>query len=57
MNLSTTLSSYFGRQFLAAVFGTFMAIMAVVFLLDLIELLRRGANREDASLLLLAEMR
>ena len=56
MHLSTTLSSYFGRQFLAAVFGTFMAIMAVVFLLDLIELLRRGASREDAGLLLLVQM-
>jgi lipopolysaccharide export system permease protein len=56
MRLSATLSTYFGRQFLSAVLGTFFAIMAVVFLLDLIELLRRGANREVAGFGVLLQM-
>lgn len=56
MKLSTTLSSYFGRQFVVCVIGTFLAIMAVVFLLDMIELLRRAADKEDASFGLILEM-
>lgn len=56
MRLSLTLSTYFGRQFTVWVLGTFVAIMAIVFLLDLIELLRRGAGKEDASFAVLFEM-
>ena len=49
MRLSLTLSAYFARQFTLWVLGTFGAIMAIVFLLDLIELLRRGAAKEPVS--------
>jgi len=55
MKLSATLSAYFGRQFIVWVLGTFLAIMAIVFLLDLIELLRRAADK-DASFGVVLEM-
>lgn len=56
MRLSLTLSAYFARQFTLWVLGTFGAIMAIVFLLDLIELLRRGAAKEQANFVVLLEM-
>ncbi len=56
MKLSITLSTYFGRQFLACVLGMFFAIMAVVFLLDIIELLRRATDQMDASIDVILQM-
>src|SRR3546814_7277663 len=56
MRLSPTLSAYFGRQFTLWVLGTFAAIMAIVFLLDLIELMRRGSGKEGAYFAILIEM-
>jgi len=56
MRYSWTLLGYFGRQFTVWVLGTFGAIMAIVFLLDLIELMRRGATKEQASFPILLEM-
>ena len=55
MKLSATLSVYFGRQFVVWVLGTYLAIMGIVFLLDLIELLRRAADKE-ASFSIVLEM-
>jgi lipopolysaccharide export system permease protein len=56
MRISWTLLGYFGRQFTIWVLGTFAAIMSIVFLLDLIELMRRGAAKEEASFPILLEM-
>ena len=56
MRISATLSAYFGRQFVVGVLGAFLAIMLVVLLLDFIELLRRGANRETAHFGILLQM-
>lgn len=56
MRLSPTLSTYIGRQFVFWVLGTFAAIMAIVFLLDVIELLRRGAGKDGAHFGVLVEM-
>lgn len=56
MKLSGTLSLYFGKQFLLWVLGTFFAIMCVVYLLDSIELLRRGADKDAATLGLMLQM-
>ncbi len=56
MRLSLTLSAYFGRQFVLWVIGTFAAIMAIVFLLDLIELMRRGAGKDGAYFGVLLQM-
>ena len=51
-----TLSSYFGRQFILWVIGTFLAIMGIVFLVDLVELLRRASDKDDASFGTIMEM-
>ena len=56
MRLSPTLSTYIGRQFVFWVLGTFAAIMAIVFLLDLIELLRRVSGKDGAHFGVLVEM-
>lgn len=56
MRLSGTLSVYFGKSFLVWVLGTFFAIMAIVYLLDFIELMRRGSDREEATLGMMLQM-
>ena len=56
MKLSATLSSYFGRQFVFWVISTFLAIMGIVFLLDLVELLRRASDKEGVSFGTILEM-
>lgn len=50
MRLSATLSIYLGRQFLGGIAFVFAVIMSLVFLVDLIEHLRRASEREEASL-------
>ncbi|MEQ8587045.1 MAG: LPS export ABC transporter permease LptG [Thalassobaculaceae bacterium] len=56
MRFSWTLSGYIGRQFAVWVLGSFAAIMGIVFLLDFIELLRRGAGKENAYFGVLLQM-
>lgn len=56
MRFSWTLSGYIGRQFAVWVLGSFAAIMAIVFLLDFIELLRRGAGKDNANFFILLQM-
>lgn len=56
MRFSMTLSAYIGRQFTVWVLGSFAAILAIVFLLDLIELLRRGSGKANADFAVLLEM-
>jgi len=56
VRFSWTLSAYIGRQFAIWVLGSFAAIMAIVFLLDFIELLRRGAGKENAGFAVLLQM-
>jgi lipopolysaccharide export system permease protein len=56
MRLARTLSGYIARQFLAWCGGVFGAMLIIIFLLDYIELLRRGATRSDATLGRLLEM-
>lgn len=56
MLLSPTLFSYFGKHFLAYVLGTFVVVMAIIFLFDVAELLRRGVSKEGISLSLILEM-
>ena len=50
MRLSSTLTAYFGRIFALTTAGTMAALVGVVFTLDLVELLRRSANKESATL-------
>jgi len=50
MRLSPTLSRYIGRQFLIW-FGVFFAGLAfIIFVADVLELLRRSASKPDATL-------
>jgi len=50
MRVSSTLSFYVGRQFIVCFLAVFFGLMSVVFLFDLIELLRRAATLPNATL-------
>ncbi|HZD25388.1 MAG TPA: LPS export ABC transporter permease LptG [Alphaproteobacteria bacterium] len=50
MNISPTLSWYLARQFLAGIVFVLVVLMALVFLFDLIEHLRRASGHEAATL-------
>ena len=56
MQLAKTLSAYIARQFFGWFCSVFGAMATVTFLLDYIELLRRGGNRAAASWTTLLEM-
>ena len=56
MRLSVTLSGYITRQFLASIALVFAVLVALVFLIDSVELLRRTGNRNEAGLLTVLEM-
>lgn len=56
MRLSSTLSRYIGRQFLVWFAGILLAILAVIFLSDTVELLRRAAGKPDASFWIVIRM-
>ena len=50
MRLSRTLSVYIGRQFLYWFACVFFSLLALAFVFDLVELLRRIAGRQGAGL-------
>jgi lipopolysaccharide export system permease protein len=54
--LAKTLSAYIARQFFAWFCGVYGAMLTISFLIDYIELLRRGATRSDVTLGVLLEM-
>lgn len=56
MRLSSTLSLYIGRQFLASFAAIFMVFMALVLVFDLIELMRRASTRQEVPFATLMEM-
>lgn len=49
MFLSSTLTAYIGRQFLLWVIAIFLAMTAVILLVDTVELLRRASSKPDAT--------
>lgn len=49
MRLSSTLAIYIGRQFLIWFAAGLSSLLALVYLLDTVELLRRAANRPEAT--------
>ena len=53
--INSTLSRYFGLQFLGAVVAVFAGIFALVALVDFIELLRRSNGAANATALLVAQ--
>ncbi len=56
MLIAKTLSSYLARQVLIWCGGVFGVMLSITFLLDYLELIRRGAARPEATLGLLLEM-
>ncbi len=56
MRVSTTLSIYLGRQFLVWFAIVFLMLAGIVFLLDMIELLRRVAGHDEAGFGIAIEM-
>jgi lipopolysaccharide export system permease protein len=56
MPLARTLSAYIARQFLVWFCTVFAAMLLIAFLLNYIELLRRGASKAQATLGILCEM-
>jgi lipopolysaccharide export system permease protein len=56
VQVSRTLSAYIARQFFAWFCGVFAAMAVVTFLLDYVELVRRGGGRAGVTLLLLMKM-
>jgi lipopolysaccharide export system permease protein len=51
-----TLARYIARQFTIWCLGAFGAMIVIVFLLDYLELIRRGANHSEATMATLFEM-
>ncbi len=56
MRLSPTFSLYLGRQFLLGIGFVMAVLLALIFLIDLVELLRRAAGREAAGFGLMLSM-
>ena len=56
MRLSYTLSVYIGRYFLQYFLGVFGALIALIFLIDVVELLRRGAGVPSVTFAVTLEM-
>ena len=56
MQVAKTFSTYIARQFFAWFCGVFAAMVTVTFLLDYLELIRRGGAKVQATLSLLFEM-
>jgi lipopolysaccharide export system permease protein len=56
MRLSLTFSTYIGRVFLFWVVAVFLSLIAIVFLFDTIELLRRATSKDDAGLGIVLQM-
>ncbi len=54
--LSPTLSIYIGRRFLGGFLLILAAITGIVFLIDIVELLRRSAGRDDVTFALVIEL-
>ena len=50
MRFSPTLVAYFGRQFLAGIGLALLALAALIFVIDIVEFLRRAAGKESAGL-------
>ena len=56
MRLSLILSLYIGRQFLASFGVVFAIFLGLIFLLDIVELLRRASSHEDVGAGLVLQM-
>ena len=56
MRLSPILSIYIGRYFLSAFFSALGVIVGLIYLFDVVELMRRAASRDDAGFSVILEL-
>lgn len=56
MRLPLTLSFYIGRYFLFWVVAVFLSLLSIIFLFDIVELLRRAASKDDAGVRIVLQM-
>lgn len=56
MHLSLSLSAYLGRNFLIGIGFVFGVFVSLVFLIDMIELLRRASGEDEASFAIVVQM-
>lgn len=56
MRTSSTLSTYFGRQFLISFTGILLAFASIAFLFDVVEMLRRASSKEGATFSIVLSM-
>jgi len=56
MKLSGTLSFYIGRNFLISFLAFFFGLLALILLLDTIELLRRASSKPDVTFIIVIQM-
>lgn len=56
IRLSRTLSLYIGKQFLLGIAMVFLVVAALALTIDIIELMRRAAKREDAAFAAVLQM-
>ena len=56
MQISRTLSMYFGRQYVAGFASVFGVLLALTFIFDMVEMLRRAGKRDDVGLDMVVEM-
>lgn len=56
MTLSATLSYYLGRQFLSWLAGIFLCFMMIALLFDFVEMMRRAASKDQASIGIVLQM-
>ena len=56
MRLSSTLSSYVGRQYAFWLASTFCALMGIALLFDVVEMMRRASGKADATMGVVIQM-
>ena len=56
MRLSMTLNRYIGKSFLRNFFTIFIIFLAIIFLIDIVELLRRASNNDNVGIDLVIKM-
>ena len=54
--MSTVLSFYIGRNFLKCFISVFAVFLSLIFLFDIIELLRRASTRDEGGISLVLKM-
>lgn len=54
--MSASLMVYLGRQFLASFFGVFLLFVVLIFMIDTVELMRRGASKAAVSFPVVLDM-